>query len=106
MPDAEEKKDGARDEDARSGSGPVRGASSAARRACRRLERLTGHAVDGVCGVTREEDGWCVDIDVVEVARIPDTTSLIATYQVHVDDDGTLLGCRRVRRFRRCATDC
>lgn len=85
--------------------GPVRGASSAARRAARRIERLTDHPVDGVSAVAREEHGWRVDVDVVEVARIPDTTSLIATYQVDLDEDGRLVQYRRVRRFPRCATD-
>jgi hypothetical protein len=42
---------------------------------------------------------------VVEVARIPDTTSLMVTYQVELDKNGRLLQYRRVRRFRRCATD-
>jgi hypothetical protein len=91
--------------DHRSSSSPVRGPSTAARRASRRLESLTGHPVDGVSAISREEDGWRIELDVVEVARIPDTTSLMATYQVELDKDGRLLQYRRVRRFRRCATD-
>ncbi len=88
-----------------SGPAPVRGPSDAARRAARRLERLTGHPVDGVVAISREEDGWRVDVDVIEVHRIPDTTSLLATYQVDLDQDGKLREYHRVRRFRRCATD-
>ncbi|RKN09364.1 gas vesicle protein [Streptomyces radicis] len=88
-----------------SGPPPVRGPSGAARRACRRLEKLTGHSVDGVSAVHREEDGWRVCVDVLEVPRIPDTTSLMATYEVELDEDGRLRQYRRVRRYRRCATD-
>ncbi|WP_326596515.1 gas vesicle protein GvpO [Streptomyces sp. NBC_01803] len=84
---------------------PVRGPVGAARRASRRLEKLTGHPVDGVSAVCREEDGWRVDVDVLEVPRIPDTTSLLATYQVELDSEGRLLNYRRVRRYRRSATD-
>ncbi len=77
----------------------------AARRAGRRLTALTGHPVDGVSAVSPTEDGWRVRVDVVEVARIPDTTSLMATYEVDLDHEGRLLQYERVRRYRRCATD-
>jgi hypothetical protein len=84
---------------------PVRGPAGAARRAGRRMEQLTGHPVDGVSAVSREDDGWRVHVDVLEVARIPDTTSLLATYEVELDEDGRLLRYRRLRRYRRCSTD-
>ncbi|MEV1010026.1 gas vesicle protein [Streptomyces sp. NPDC049881] len=83
----------------------VRGPEGAARRASRRLERLTGHPVDGVSGVSAEEHGWRVALDVLEVPRIPDTTSLMATYEVDLDRHGKLLRFRRVRRYRRAASD-
>ncbi len=53
----------------------------------------------------REDDGWCVVVDVLEVPRIPDTTSLLASYEVQLDRDGELLQYRRVRRYRRGAAD-
>ena len=56
-------------------------------------------------GVRREEDGWSVLVDVVELARIPDSTSVMATYRVDVDADGELGACERLRRFTRGATD-
>ncbi|WP_240796490.1 gas vesicle protein [Streptomyces sp. RFCAC02] len=84
---------------------PIRGATGAARRASRRLENLTGHPVDGVSAVSEEEHGWRVAVDVLEVPRIPDTTSLMATYEVDLDQDGKLLRFRRVRRYRRAAAD-
>ncbi|MDT0265769.1 gas vesicle protein [Streptomyces sp. DSM 44915] len=85
--------------------GPIRGPVGAARRAGRRVSALTGHEVDGVSAVSPHEDGWRVRVDVVEVPRIPDTTSLMATYEVELDHDGHLIQYERVRRYRRCATD-
>ncbi|RBM20425.1 gas vesicle protein [Streptomyces sp. PT12] len=76
-----------------SGPPPARGPSGAARRACRRLEKLTGHPVDGVSAVHRDKDGWRVCVDVVEVPRIPDTTSQMAIYEVELDEDGRLRQC-------------
>jgi hypothetical protein len=86
-------------------SSPARGPAEAARRAGRRIERLTGQQVEGVSGVQRQEDGWRISVDVLEVPRIPDTTSLLATYEVELDADGKLLQYRRVRRYRRGAAD-
>ncbi|MFD7512541.1 gas vesicle protein [Streptomyces sp. NPDC059853] len=84
---------------------PVKGPVGAARRAGHRLAALTGHTVDGVSAVSPIDKGWRVRVDVVEVPRIPDTTSLMATYEVDLDRDGRLLQYERVRRYRRCATD-
>jgi hypothetical protein len=85
---------------------PVKGAEDAAARAARSLSRLIGHATDGCSGVApADDDGWRVCVDVVEVPRIPDTTSLLATYEVEIAGDGTLRAYRRVRRYRRGAAD-
>ncbi|GAA2298983.1 hypothetical protein GCM10010431_17170 [Streptomyces kunmingensis] len=78
----------------------------AARAACQSLEGLIGHRTEGVSAVRRgDDDGWCVVVDVLEVARIPDTTSLLASYEVLLDRDGELLEYRRLRRYRRGAAD-
>lgn len=54
---------------------PVRGARGAAERACEGLADLIGHRTEGVSAVRKAEEhpGWRVDVDVLEVPRIPDT---------------------------------
>ncbi|MER5766281.1 gas vesicle protein GvpO [Streptomyces sp. NPDC001985] len=84
---------------------PTRGPEHAARAACRSLEGLVDHPAEGVSEVRRSDDGWCVVVDVLEVARIPDTTSLLASYEVQLDQRGDLLEYRRVRRYRRGSAD-
>ena len=64
---------------------------------------LTPHAVTGVR--TRADGGWSVLVDVVELARIPDSTSVMATYRVDIDAAGELGACERLRRFTRGTTD-
>jgi hypothetical protein len=59
----------------------------------------------GTTGVRREEDGWSVLVDVVELERIPSTTSVMATYRVDLDDSGELTGFQRLRRFNRGSVD-
>ncbi|WP_345617988.1 gas vesicle protein [Streptomyces ziwulingensis] len=84
----------------------VRGARDAARSAADGLAELLHHRLEGVSAVCRgEDDGWIVDVDVLELARIPDTTSLLATYRVELDPEGELLQYRRTARYRRGAQD-
>ena len=81
------------------------GARDAAQRAGEILGELVDGPVEGVCEVCRSGEGWRVGVDVLELSRIPDTTSLLATYEVDLDQDGELLEYRRTRRFRRGAAD-
>lgn len=84
----------------------VRGAKDAAECAAEGLAQLVHHRLEGVSAVCRGEDaGWIVEVDVLELARIPDTTSLLATYQVELDAEGELMQYRRIARYRRGAQD-
>ncbi|WP_328470677.1 gas vesicle protein GvpO [Streptomyces sp. NBC_00448] len=85
---------------------PVSGAEDAARQAAGTLGELIGRPTEGCSEVAPTEDeGWRVSVDVVEVPRIPDTTSLLATYEVELGKDGSLVSYRRVRRYWRGAAD-
>lgn len=64
---------------------------------------LTPFAVTGIR--SRGDGGWSVLVDVVELARIPDSTSVMATYRVDLDAAGELGACERLRRFTRGTTD-
>lgn len=67
---------------------------------------LTGKLAEAVTGVRGiEGGGWSVLVDVVELARIPDSTSVLATYRVDLDAAGTLQSFERLRRYHRGATD-
>jgi hypothetical protein len=86
----------------RAGNGGIAGAVSAA---LEQFEGLTHLEPIGTTGVRREEDGWSVLIDVVELERVPSTTSVMATYRVDIDADGELSGFQRLRRFTRGSVD-
>jgi hypothetical protein len=67
---------------------------------------LTGKKPDAVTGLRSiPEGGWSVLVDVVELERVPDSTSVIATYRVDLDSQGELSSCERLRRYTRGATD-
>ncbi len=69
--------------------------------AARQLEELTGREVEGVIGLSRTDEGWTVEVEVLEVRRIPETTDVLAIYEITVDEDGDLEGYRRLRRYVR-----
>jgi hypothetical protein len=71
--------------------------------AAQQLLQLTGREVEGVTGLQRTDDGWVVEVEVVEVRRIPETTDVLALYELTVDSDGDLEGYRRLRRYGRGA---
>ena len=80
---------------------PAARAGQVAAKAAGELLELTGKAAEGVTGLERTEDGWTVQVEVVEVRRIPDTTDVLALYEVQTDSQGSLQGYRRVRRYTR-----
>lgn len=65
------------------------------------LAELTGHSVEGVVGLERSDDGWTVGVEVLELRRIPNTTDVMAVYEVSLDEEGELAGYQRVRRYTR-----
>ena len=46
-----------------------------------------------------------LEVEVLELPRIPPTTSLLATYEVALDAQGELIGYRRIRRYERGRAD-
>jgi Gas vesicle synthesis protein GvpO len=70
------------------------------------IVELTGKQPEGVSGVNRSDGGgWSVSVDVVELARIPTSTDLLATYEVCLDGDGSLVDMERTRRYSRNQLD-
>jgi hypothetical protein len=66
---------------------------------------LSGQPADRVSGVRKTDAGWSLLVDVVDVERIPATTSVLSTYRLDADGAGHLCGYERVRRFTRAETD-
>ncbi|MEU5682710.1 gas vesicle protein GvpO [Streptomyces venezuelae] len=71
------------------------------RNAREQLAELTGMTPESVSSFERTEDGWLLEIEVLELSRVPDTMSLLASYEVQLDPQGELTGYRRLRRYER-----
>ncbi|MFG3131761.1 gas vesicle protein [Streptomyces tendae] len=75
------------------------------REARAQLAELTGMTAESVSSFEQTDEGWALEVEVLELERVPDTMSLMASYQVELDDEGQLTGYRRVRRYERGRAD-
>ncbi|MEU5796271.1 gas vesicle protein [Streptomyces lavendulae] len=71
------------------------------RQARGQLAELTGLEAESVSSFEQTEDGWSLEVEVLELSRVPDTMSLMGSYLVELDRQGQLTGYRRVRRYER-----
>ncbi|SDH40970.1 Gas vesicle synthesis protein GvpO [Sinosporangium album] len=71
----------------------------------RHITGLTGREAEGVTLVKPVEDGWIVDVEVVEDRRIPSSGDILALYEAELDAEGDLESYRRLRRYRRGSGD-
>jgi hypothetical protein len=62
---------------------------------------MTGTGAESVTGLQRTEEGWTVEVVAVELRRVPNTTDVLASYEVMLDSDGELQGYRRLERYSR-----
>ena len=76
-------------------------AMEAARLAAENVLQLTGRCPENVVSVVRDDDGWQVGVEVLELHRIPETTDIMAVYEVALDTNGDLLRCERGQRYHR-----
>lgn len=71
------------------------------REARTQLSQLTGLEPDTVSSLNKTEEGWSVEVEMVELKHVPNSRDVLATYQVILDDEGNLLRYHRTRRYRR-----
>ncbi len=72
-----------------------------AQRAKEQLAQLTGLKPDTVSALSKDEQGWHVTVELVEMTRIPTATDVLASYLALLDDEGNLLSYQRIRRYLR-----
>lgn len=71
------------------------------KKAKEQLAELTGQTIDSVSGLEKEENGWKVIIESIDLKRIPDSSDVLASYVVHLDHYGNLVKYHRIRRYPR-----
>lgn len=65
------------------------------------LRSLRGIEAESVSGIVRTPNGWTVTLEVVELRRIPESTDVLASYEIELDGDGKFLSFERGGRYSR-----
>ena len=100
QPEAEATDDS--DQDSRPQSGaPSSNVAKIVEQARNHARDLLGEEPESVTGVERSNGSWSVTVEVVELHRVPDTTDVLAAYEIVLDDDGNLVRFDRTRRYLR-----
>ena len=63
------------------------------------LQELLGKAVESASALERTQNGWVATLEVVELSRIPETTDVLASYELELDEKLGLRSYRQVRRY-------
>ena len=62
-----------------------------AERAKEQLAEVTGFSPVAAVGGFKDEEGWHISVDVLEMARLPESTDIIGTYVVTLDPDANMV---------------
>jgi len=62
-----------------------------------RLRDVTGLKVEAITRAIKDNGGWRVGVDTLEMSRIPTATDVIGDYEVLLDEDGNMLRFERKR---------
>ena len=93
---------GARARPSRESSGAT--ARQAAELARQYIAEMTEREAVQMTSVSPTEDGWLVEVEVIEDRRIPSSSDILALYEVELDASGELLAYHRIRRYLRAQT--
>jgi hypothetical protein len=80
-------------------------AKATVKQAREQLEALLEVPVESVSGFERTRKGWLVTLEVLELSRIPESTDILASYEMELDDDRNLVRYTRGRRYHRSQAD-
>lgn len=69
------------------------------------MAELGGKDIEGVTLVRPVDDGWKVEVEVVEDHRVPSSGDTLAIYEIDLDGAGDLVAYRRVRSYKRAKGD-
>jgi hypothetical protein len=67
----------------------------------RQMTAITGLPPDTISRFDRSDEGWMLNIDMLEHRSVPRTQDLLASFEVALDDAGQVMRWRRTGRFVR-----
>lgn len=80
-------------------------ASEVVSEAREQFEHLLGREAESISKIERTNGHWSVTLEAVELRRIPDSTDVLASYELVLDDDGNVARMARKGRYVRSKGD-
>jgi len=68
-----------------------------AERARQQLAQVTGFKPVAVVGSYKDAEGWHVSVDMLELTRLPESTDILGTYLVLMDEEGDMVKFEKKR---------
>jgi hypothetical protein len=65
------------------------------------MSEFVGCPAEGITGIQKLDGGWIVTVELLEMARVPETTDVLGSYDVHVDPEGRIIDFQRGPRYLR-----
>jgi len=75
------------------------------KKAVSEFTKLSKVQVDGVCGISKSDNGWTVSLEGLERRSIPDTMDVLGLYEIRFDNDGNFMGFERKKLRKRGETE-
>ena len=72
-----------------------------AERAKQQLAEVTGFRPVAVVGSHKDAEGWHMSVEMLEMARLPESTDLLGTYEVDLDEEGNMAKFEKKRTHLR-----
>jgi hypothetical protein len=64
-------------------------------------ESLLKKSLDSIISLNKNEGGWLAEVEMLERKSVPDTQDILGRYEMKFDEQGELLGYRRIMLRRR-----
>ncbi|MCX6668989.1 MAG: gas vesicle protein [Methanothrix sp.] len=64
-------------------------------------ESLLKKCLDSVVSLNKGPEGWLAEVEVLERKSVPDTQDILGRYEMKFDEEGELLGYKRIMLRRR-----
>ena len=65
-------------------------------KAKKELKEIIGKKTEGVPTIRKNEEGWNVQVEILEKEKIPDTESLIGIYELEMNQEGEIEEYKRI----------
>lgn len=65
------------------------------------MESILYRKPEGITSLSAEDEGWKVNVEVLERKAVPDTQDILGTYELKLKGDGELIGYKRTTMRKR-----